>query len=81
MIQQLGCPTFFLTLSCADLKWQEAPEMISKLNNLNLSKTFFVSISYFEKCKLLNSNRVLLNHYFQHYVEIIIKSFLLSNKN
>ena len=25
MIKQLGCPTFFLTLSCADLKWREIP--------------------------------------------------------
>ena len=31
MIKQLGCPTFFLTLSCADLKRQEMPEMFSKV--------------------------------------------------
>ena len=30
-IKQLGCPTFFLTLSCADLKWEEIPEIISKI--------------------------------------------------
>ena len=36
MIKQLGCPTFFLTLSCEDLKWKELPEIVSKLNKLNV---------------------------------------------
>ena len=38
MVKQLGCPTFFLTLSCADLKWNELVEIISKLNSLGLTK-------------------------------------------
>ena len=44
MIKQLGCPTFFLTLSCADLKWKEIPE-ISKFNKLNLSKEYLESMN------------------------------------
>ena len=49
MIKQLGCPTFFLTLSCADLKWKEKPEIISKLNKLNLSNEYLESMNYFKK--------------------------------
>ena len=45
MIKQLGCPTFFLTLSCADLKWREIPEIISKFNKLNLSKEYLESMN------------------------------------
>ena len=45
MIKQLGCPTFFLTLSCADLKWKEIPEIISKFNKLNLSKEYLESMN------------------------------------
>ena len=76
MIKQFGCPTFFLTLSCADLKWKEIPEIISKLDKLNLSKEYFESMNYFEKCELLNSNSVLLACHFQHRVETFSKEIL-----
>ena len=46
MIKQLGCPTFFLTLSCEDLKWKELPEIISKLNKLNVNE-YLESTNYF----------------------------------
>ena len=36
MVKQLGIPTYFLTLSCADLRWDELPYIINKLNNLGL---------------------------------------------
>ena len=77
MIKQLGYPTFFLTLSCADLKWKEIPEIISKSNKLNLSKEYLESMNYFEKCELLNSNPVLLVHHFQLRVETFFKKNLL----
>ena len=32
MGKQLGVPTFFFTLSCADLRWKEFLEIIQKLN-------------------------------------------------
>ena len=37
MVKQLGIPTFFMTLSCADLRWNELVEIISKLNKLDFS--------------------------------------------
>ena len=37
MVKQLGIPTYFLTLSCADLRWKELPYISNKLNNLGLS--------------------------------------------
>ena len=70
MIKQSGCTTFFLTLSCAALKWKEIPEIISKMNNLNLSKENLESRNYFEKYELLNTNPVLLSRHFHHPVEI-----------
>ena len=72
MIKQLGCPTYFLTLSCANLKWKEILEIISKLNKVNLSIEYLESINYFENCELLNSNPVLLAR-----VEIFLKEILL----
>ena len=58
-----------------DLKWKEIPEIITKLNKLNLSKEYLQSMNYFEKCELLNSNPLLLAHHFQHRVEIFSKKF------
>ena len=36
-VKQLGITTCFLTLSCCDLKLEELPNVIKKLNNLGLS--------------------------------------------
>ena len=38
MAKQLGCPTFFLTLSCADLRWNEFVVIISKLNSIGITE-------------------------------------------
>ena len=43
MAKQLGIPTYFLTLSCADLRWEELPYIINKLNNLGLSEEELLS--------------------------------------
>ena len=37
MVKQLGVSTFFVTLSCAYLKWEELPNIINKLNQLSVS--------------------------------------------
>ena len=77
MIKQLGCPIFFLVLSCEDLKWQEITEIISKLNKLNFSKEYLEPMNYFGKCELLNSNPILLACDFQHRVDAFFKQILL----
>ena len=38
MVKQSGIPTYFLTLSYADLRWEEPPYIINKLNNLSKKK-------------------------------------------
>ena len=78
VVKQLGCPTFFLTLSCADLRWNELVEIISKLNNLRLAKKIVEGLNYFERCDILNSNGVLLARHFQHRVEIFFKERLIN---
>ena len=46
MVKQLGIPTYFLTISCADLRWNEFPYIINKLNNLCLSDEELENLSY-----------------------------------
>ena len=67
----------FLTLSCADLRWNELVEIISKLNSLGLTKENVEGLNYFERCNILNSNAVLLARHFQHRVEIFFKEILI----
>ena len=66
MVKQLGCPTFFLTLSCADLRWNKLVEIISKLNSLGPAKENVEGLNYFERLNILNSNAVLLARHFQN---------------
>ena len=37
MLKQLGTPIFFLTLSCADLRWNELISIIFKLNGIDIA--------------------------------------------
>ena len=78
MIKQLGIPTFFLTLSCADLRWDELPYIINKLNNLGLTDDELKNLSYEECCKYLNSNPVLVARHFQYRVQTFLKEIILN---
>ena len=53
MDKQLAIPTHSLTLSCADLKSEELPYIINKLNNIELSDEKLKNLSYHERCNLL----------------------------
>ena len=45
MVKQLGIPTYFLTLSCADLRWDQLPYIINKINNLGLTEEELKNLS------------------------------------
>ena len=55
MVKQLE----ILTLSCADLRWEEHPNIITKLNNLGLSDAELKSLSYQERRNLLKISQYL----------------------
>ena len=78
MVKQLGIPTFFMTLSCADLRWNELIGIISKLNSLNLSDNDISNMSYQERFDTLNKNLVLVARHFQYRVEIFFKLVVLN---
>ena len=69
MVKQLGVSTYFLTLSCADLRWDELPYIINKLNNLGLTEEELKNLSYQARTELLNSNLVLIARHFQYKVQ------------
>ena len=49
MIKQLGPPTWWLTLSFADLRWKEIYKILSKLDGNELSDEKIDQMSY-EDC-------------------------------
>ena len=79
MVQQLGIPTWFLTLSCADLRWHELFHILSRVRGENITDEEIDNLSYNEKCSLLNLNPVIVAKHFQHRVETFFKDVLLSN--
>ena len=69
IVKQLGIPTFFLTLSCADLIWNELISIIPKLNWLNISEADINQMPYHKRCDTLNKNPALAVRHFQYRVE------------
>ena len=50
IVKQLGTPTYFLTLLCTDLRREELPYAINKLNKLDISDEELKNLSYQEWC-------------------------------
>ena len=81
MVKQLGIPTWFMTLSCADLRWPELFQIIGKIQGLNLTDEVIEGLSYNERCSMLNSNPVVVAKHFQYRVETFFTEVLLSKAN
>ena len=76
MVKQLGIPTFFLTLSCADLKWNELSRIIHKFNNFTSFGDDLKNLTYEERCKCFSSNLVLIASHFQYRMQFFFKEIL-----
>ena len=79
MIKQLGPPTWWMTFSCADLRWNEIYRILSKLKGQEISDTEIANMTYDEKCKMLNSNPVVVAKHFQYHVECLFRDVLLGS--
>ena len=58
-----------MTLSSADLKWNELISVINKLNKQRLFEEDIRNLAYHQRCQLLNSNPVLVARYFQSLLQ------------
>ena len=77
MVKQLGIPTYFLTFSWAELRWDKLPHIINKLNNLNLSDDEIRNLTYQQRTKLLNDNPILVARHFQYKAQVFFKEIVL----
>ena len=79
MVKQLGIPTWFMTLSCADLRWPELFQILSRIDGKYLTDEEIDELTYEEKCKMINLNPVVVAKHFQYRVETFFTEVLLIN--
>ena len=79
MVKQLGTPTFFLTLSCADLRWNELISIVFKLNGIDIADKGIDRLSYHEGRDTLNKNPVLVARHFHYRVGMFFKVIVLDS--
>ncbi|XP_028414140.1 uncharacterized protein LOC114537203 [Dendronephthya gigantea] len=81
MVKQLGIPTWFMTLSCADLRWTELFQIIAKTQGNDITDEEIQALSYNDRCSMLNLNPVVVAKHFQHRVETFFTEVLLRANN
>ena len=81
MVKQLDIPTWFMTLSCADLRWPELFQIIARTQGINMTDEQVEALSYFERCSMLNLNPVVVAKHFQYRLETFFKEVLMSSAN
>ena len=59
MIRQLGTPTWFFTLSAADLKWPDMIQTIAKQYGVHYTDDEVAALSFDEKSNWLKRNQLL----------------------
>ena len=79
MTKQLGPPTRWMTFLCADLRWNEIYNILSKLKGKEMSDAEIAELTYDEKCRMLNSNPVVVAKHFQYRLECLFKDILLGS--
>ena len=77
-VKQLGIPTWFMTLSCADLRWPELFQIVSRMQGKDITDEEVDALSNDEKRKMLNLNPIIVAKHFQYRVEMFFTEVLLS---
>jgi hypothetical protein len=78
MIRQLGAPTWFFTLSAADLKWPDMIQVIAKQFNKYYTDEEIAELSFDERCNWIRRNPVAAARHFQYRLNCLFTDFLKS---
>ncbi len=81
MVRQLGTPTWFLTLSAADMQWPEVIQSIARQYGKELTPEDISNMAWEDKCMWLRSNPVTAARQFQYRMENFFKLFLCSKSS
>ncbi|CAF3475451.1 unnamed protein product [Rotaria socialis] len=72
MTRQLGCPTYFVTFSCADLRWKEFIDSFVRHTGEKVKDSY----SFAEKARLLRTNPVIASRMFEGRFNNLMKLFI-----
>ena len=78
MIRQLGTPTWFFTLSAADLKWPDMIQTIAKQYGVHYTDDEVAKLSFDEKSNWLKRNPVTAARHFHYRLTVLFQGFLKS---
>ena len=78
MIRQLGLPTWFLTLSAADMQWPDVIQTIAGQYGTILTNADVKTMSFEDKSKWLRQNPVTAARHFQYRLNTFFQTFLKS---
>ena len=82
MIRQLGLPTWFLSLSCADTRWTDLLSILATLNKrVHYTGEDINKLTWEQKVKLVQSDPVTCSRDFDHRVKEFINTVLKSDHN
>ena len=79
MMSQLGTPTWFFTLSAADIQWPDMIQTISRQSGVSLTDDDVRNLSYAERCNWLRLNPVTAVRHFHYRLETFVKHVIMSN--
>ena len=78
MVRQLGIPTWFLTLTAADLRWPETIQVIARQYGQELSEEHINEMSWQDRCTWIRSNPVTCARHFEFKYQKFLKDVIMS---
>ena len=78
MIRQLGTPTWFFTLSAADMKWPDIIQTIARQYGEHFTDDEVAALSFDEKSKWIRRNPVTAARHFHYRLNTFFNDFLKS---
>ena len=75
MIRQLGTPTWFFTLSAADLKWPDMIQTIARQYGVYYTDDEVAALSFDEKSNWLKHNPVTAARHFHYRLNVFFQDF------
>ena len=80
MLRTIGIPTWFMTLSAANLHWIEMIEAVSIHNGKQLTRKQIQKMTIKEQSDTLKANPVMSVTMFQYQVESFFTHYILEDK-
>lgn len=79
MSRQLSLPTWFISLSAADTRWNDLLNMLAKLNDaIEYSDEDVEVLTWQDKTRLVQKDPIICSRYFDHRVQEFLNTVLES---